>query len=79
MTEPFGGEPFRSSLVLVLCNRLLTAAVSFSILLVCGRLSMVTCWHCSANACRRRHTSRRVPRGHLFWPRNYRSRPGLRD
>ncbi len=36
MTEPFSGEPFRSSLLLVLCNRLLTAAVSFSILVVCG-------------------------------------------
>ena len=34
MTEPFGGEPFRSSLLLVLCNRLLTAAVSFTILVV---------------------------------------------
>ena len=34
MTEPFGGEPFRSSLLLVLCNRLLTAAVAASILVV---------------------------------------------
>ena len=34
MTEPFGGEPFRSSLLLVLCNRLLTATVAASILVV---------------------------------------------
>ncbi len=34
MTEPFGGEPFRSSLLLVLCNRLLTSAVAASILVV---------------------------------------------
>lgn len=38
MTEPFGGEPFRSSLLLVLCNRLLTAAVAASILVVRARI-----------------------------------------
>ena len=34
MTEPFGGEPFKSSLLLVLCNRLLTATVAAIILVV---------------------------------------------
>ena len=49
MTEPFGGEPFRSSLLLVLCNRLLTATVSFSILVVRKRTSLGACRRLLAN------------------------------
>ena len=34
MAVPFGGEPFKHSLLLVLCNRLTTCAVSVVIIAV---------------------------------------------